>query len=672
MNTLNTLTACILLAALGLTGCRNDNYSVSQPHASEVIEQQQSSIVGNITDTSGNPLAGAEVQIGKRSVTTDGSGAYSLSLDDVKSAAVALVKKSGYLTMGREFRMAPKRSHNLDISLSPDQIVTAFSASAGVTELQISGAQVTIPADAIINADGSNYTGTVDIAANYYNPDSIKGARSFTQPFAGQDADGSNQTSLVTVGVIDIKLTEPDTGAELDLKDGSMATLVYPEASTDQDLPSIPLWYYDEEQTIWVKDGIAIRQADGSYKGEVSHFTLWNLDIPVNKYDAFIEGCVIDARTKQPITEEFESKIVGRGYFNIFEAHQEGKFSLNVPFNTPLMMSEYNSTVTFDPIEISALRMGETYQVNDSECIEVSVIDSDNVVDLNDHVANVFDELPPEPTAATENETMLIGYEVNLDVAFLDKNNATTLEDVTIVTKAFTSNTVQFLVDRLVSDEIDERSQPYLDVINQPRILTSQGLSQAQIETDIGDKSKYEFLNATFNNNQLIQSLDNGLILTLTLADTSLSGRKIGDVLSNQFYEGTNNPIVNELNNLPSSLSVFDNDASCKVMISDEANMDYIDINAIGYNRGFDNQVSFFYNPIQDTWADIPWAARMERNKLGVSKALVSKDNQVFEAEYYWADFIGLSEAEKNECYAYNEAAKAQILAAIQTAYPTL
>ena len=254
MNKFNTLTASMLVTALSLTACNNDNDTVIQPNETEINDQQQL-ISGTVIDANGNPIVGADVKVDKRSVLTDNAGTYSLNLDNKASNAVILVRKLGYLTMAREVKIESKRAHHLDITLTPDQITSAFAANAGVNNLQVSGAEVSIPANSIVNADGNDYTGTVNIAANYYNPDSIEGARSFAQPFTGQNEDGSQQTNLVTVGVLDVKLTDPATGATLNLKEGAQATLVYPEVTTDQNLPSIPLWYYDEEKTIWVKDG---------------------------------------------------------------------------------------------------------------------------------------------------------------------------------------------------------------------------------------------------------------------------------------------------------------------------------------------------------------------------------------------------------------------------------
>lgn len=405
MTRLNVLTTSLLAAALSLSACGgDDNKSVSQPDTPEVVEQQQT-ISGTITDADGNPIGGTNVTVGSQTVLTDSSGTYLATLENVASNTVILIKKAGYLTTARELTVLPDQSYNLDISLTADQVTTAFDSRSGLTALPVSGAKVTIPASSVVNLDGSDFTGTVQVAANYYNPDSIEGMRAFAQPFTGQDADGSDQTDLVTVGVIDVKLTDPATGAELDLKDGASATLSFPEASTDQDLASIPLWYYDEDQLIWIKDGVATRQADGSYQGEVSHFTLWNLDFPVGDYPATIEGCIIDAVTKQPFVGDFSAYLYGRGYVNLSSgiASDEGSFSTKIPINTPITLIPGNPKIEFDPVNIPALGLDDTYQINDGRCIEVSSIEINKIVDYNDTWQGYFETLPPQPITVTPN-----------------------------------------------------------------------------------------------------------------------------------------------------------------------------------------------------------------------------------------------------------------------------
>jgi len=51
--------------------------------------------------------------------------------------------------------------------------------------------------------------------------------------------------------------------------------------ATEATADSIPLWYYDYAQGIWIEEGYATRLADGTYEGTVSHPGTWSLGQPV-------------------------------------------------------------------------------------------------------------------------------------------------------------------------------------------------------------------------------------------------------------------------------------------------------------------------------------------------------------------------------------------------------
>lgn len=688
MTKFNTLTASILVATLSLTACGDDNDSVVQPNQPNTNPQQQQ-LNGVIKDTTGSPVVGAEVKIGNRTVSTDNSGAYSLTLDQSTSDAVVLVRKSGYLTMAREFKVTPKKLHKLDITLTADQVISAFATNAGINDLQVSGAKVSIPANSIVKADGSSYNGTVNVAANYYNPDSIQGAQSFAQPFAGQDADGNEQTNLITVGVIDVKLTDPATGAKLDLKAGTTATLTYPEVSTDQNLPTIPLWYYDEEKTVWVKDGVATRQADGSYQGRVTHFTLWNLDIPLNDYYALLEGCVIDAKTKQPyIKDDFGGQVRGRGgFFNAGGADSAGKFSIKVPFNTPLTLSPYIYSAKFNAIQIPALAQNSTYKINGGDCIEIGAAVDSNDIDLNNSaIGGNFDNLPLAPVPVTPtpsipetpfqppvtgNTAGLIGYTFGFEADSYTLSGLENISFSTLSTKS--SNALTVLEKSLYVQQAYNGFEPENFLL-----LTTLGISPAfRYSVTAEDDLNIEQFNAVFNNNRYTQSLSNGYISTVTYSDVSLSGQKIGSVLAlennNDYYNDIPDSVVSTLNNLPSSLSVFNSGASCKKALTSSVNVDYIDLSYKLPNLTFEKAIEGFTNATRGTWTGIPWIADVrDIDDEDDSAAVVNYNNEVYAASYNEASLQGLKESEKDDCGIYNEVAKNQILTALRTAFPTL
>ena len=697
------LSASVLAAMLGLSGCGGDD-STSAPVENPTTVNEQSTISGTIVDASGTPLANTTVKMGDTLFTTDNTGSYRFELPtlDAATKTVVFVKKSGYLSTARELVLLPEQSYQLDVTLSPDQVSTAFSSSAGITDLLVSGATVSIPANGVSYADGTPFTGTVNIAANYYNPDSVEGAQSFAQPFMGQNADGSDETGLVTVGVIDVKLTDPATGNELNLASGTRATLTYPAASTDQDLDSIPLWYYDEDKMIWVKDGSATRQADGSYRGEVSHFTLWNLDIPLNQAKALVKGCIVDAGTKVPFTDAFVAEVYGRGHFNSGYADRQGKFSFYVPVNTPLTLSPMLDSIDFDDVAIPALASDVTYNINDGVCIDVRSIN----VDVEEKEKRPFNytqafedslgTLPAPPVEFTPptlpdpiNPPMgnnpglrnIIGYDFSLEVSYdvdnQNSNDSMRIDDILMTTIYNADMGTSFIEKSLYGYGYDiyDTTTELLNRYDEGLILTPQGISDS-LDFILFDQDTIiaTFLNSHLINNQWTQSLSNGFTSTSFMSDTPLTGQRIGDVLAriNNDPDDTYNNIptgfVQKLNALPTDLSVFKNGASCKVEVSGSVNTNSIlingEINASRYEQ------DYIDSPLKGTWAGIPWGRYPTEDYSW--NTYVKYNNGLYAGNYRDTGFENVSLAEQDDCVLYNEAAKAQILAAIEAAYPEL
>lgn len=235
---------------------------------------KQATLQGRVT-LSGAPVAGAQVQAGDLSATTDADGRFRVDFADPPASVLLLVRSAGRLTMAKSAGLAPGQTTTQDVALQAADVQRTFLSADGVIAV-VNGAVIDIPTNAIQDASGAPYTGPVVLVASYRNPTTAAGVDAFPQPYEGDS--GGTRFNLQTVGVIEATLATPD-GRPLQLR--QPATLVYPGVSAiDRGTASIPLWYYDEARALWVREGDAARQTDGSYLGNVSHFTAWNLDVP--------------------------------------------------------------------------------------------------------------------------------------------------------------------------------------------------------------------------------------------------------------------------------------------------------------------------------------------------------------------------------------------------------
>ncbi len=352
---LASVTACALIACGGGGGD-----STTTPVIPVTAAPAATLVAGKVLGATGTPIAGATISAAGAFLTTGSDGSYTFSLDSATTTTtVVLVKKTGYATTAKEMPIASGTTTQINLQLFANQVSTTFSGVSSAS-IPVNGATVTIPANAVKLADGGNYTGTVSIGASYYSPDTLQGVQAFAGPYTGVDAAGTSP--IISMGFIEVKLTDA-SGSPLQLKIGSPATLTFPASSNSANTTSVPMWFYDETAKIWKNEGSAARQADGSYQGSVTHFTIWNVDF--KGATATIKGCLRDA-AGQPISNVGSAGLRSTGWSQTLFLRDPagtapGDFTiLNVPANLPLELYSASSPSTFTALAIPAIAPGTT------------------------------------------------------------------------------------------------------------------------------------------------------------------------------------------------------------------------------------------------------------------------------------------------------------------------
>jgi len=328
---------CLAVAAAMLTACKKDDGNgpdIEDPDEPVTVVMQDVALSGTVRDTDGNPLSGVRVSTGSLNATTGADGVFTFDkAGTVDKRAVIQFDKSGYFTLTRsgpkadEMNIAAtlQRKGNGNASLQ-----TSFSSAEAKT-LSVAGMEVSIPASALVKADGSSYSGNVTADMFYLDPNN----GDFTELMPGGDLSAirtnNSEVQLLSYGMTEVSLTD-NAGNALQMKEGASSELTFPIPDGMENNPpaTIPLWYFDEDKGIWIEEGTATLRGN-VYVGSVTHFSWHNLDVPAERVT--IKGKVTDCEDK-PVTYIKISVEQTAAVTN-----SKGEYSVFVPANTPVTLT---------------------------------------------------------------------------------------------------------------------------------------------------------------------------------------------------------------------------------------------------------------------------------------------------------------------------------------------
>ncbi len=266
--------AALLLFVLSIASCRKASDFPTAANNSNI----STTLIGEVTDEVGQPIAGASVTASGTIATTDANGLFSIPNAVVPSGrAFAIVKKAGYFNNARAAMPTANGVTYMQLSLASNTGTNTQSISGGGKVVLPSGASISLPVNGVVNSAGIVYTGIVSVSAKHISPGDANFDRLFAGDLVGQQTDGS-QTLLTSEGVVIAELHDA-SGNILQPRPGFPATLTVPIAAAHQSTApaTIPLWYFDEALGMWKEEGSAARVGN-SYIGTVQHFSAWNYD----------------------------------------------------------------------------------------------------------------------------------------------------------------------------------------------------------------------------------------------------------------------------------------------------------------------------------------------------------------------------------------------------------
>ena len=275
----------ILMLFIGLASCHKDEPGdtevTQQPgFTPEVITATTGDVLGYVYDEAGDPVSGATVRMLKENTTTDAYGVFKFKSVELDQQGTYLtVRKDGYILGSDMIFGLEDGEHAVRVRMMALSETGSFTSSTGGTVTVEGGGQVVFAANSVETADGEAYTGEVKVTAKRLASDDPFLSDMMPGGLLATDADGSTRT-LGTMGMVAVELRST-TGAELNLKPGTTAQVVFPIAADQQTgaPDEIDLWSFDESLGLWIEEGTATRVGD-TYEAEVSHFSFWNCDAP--------------------------------------------------------------------------------------------------------------------------------------------------------------------------------------------------------------------------------------------------------------------------------------------------------------------------------------------------------------------------------------------------------
>jgi len=302
MQALSALSRWLIIPflATALVACSDDDDDGGDEPVPEVLGSVSGTVIDYYT---GEPVSGATVRISAgedgsllAEVATGDDGAY--SADDLALSArlVVAAEAEGYsadaVTVATTTDAPDAVAESLELLAA--HLVEDFDPATARDFVVEGETLLSLPADALVDADGQPASGSVTATLTILDPsgdtDVMPGALETL-------TDDGSTAPIESFGALDVRFVDAD-GAPLQLAEGSSATISIPLASgtrASQAPESIPLYWYDETAGYWVEEGsAALTQTDAGwvYLGTVAHFTTWNAD---QTYDTIlINGCVQD------------------------------------------------------------------------------------------------------------------------------------------------------------------------------------------------------------------------------------------------------------------------------------------------------------------------------------------------------------------------------------------
>jgi hypothetical protein len=286
-------------------------------------------ISGQILDLMSQPVEGASIALDQLNRISDVNGFFYYENVQVDSKrAVLRVNKDGFFEGGQAIFPTKESNAPLQIQLMEKTVLANFNGLAGGEITLADGVILDIPADAVLNQNGTGFSGEVQISAYSLNPGFLEGLQRMPSDLKGITT-VANEKLLESFGVFLFDWSDLNN-QKLTIVPGKKVTMKFPISNGVGAQVSSPLglWYFDVAANTWKEEGTATLQ-NGNYVAEIGVTGFWNIAIPHDfiSVKGVLKNQSDEILSNMPFNIEIENGgVLGYGYTDV-----EGKFNANVP-----------------------------------------------------------------------------------------------------------------------------------------------------------------------------------------------------------------------------------------------------------------------------------------------------------------------------------------------------
>lgn len=351
-----------IIISLFLMACSGGSNQKKAQGAEPLDNEPSDEIVDNfISGQVSNYLTGENLQniyvsASEQTTVTNAEGRYAFSGNVPEGKLLVTFSGKGMAEYADVLYLDKNTANNiLNVSLLPVGTSLSFDPNLPQTLTDShSSASVSVPANSLIQQDGSSPQG--DVTLNLTNINPAQNINLMPGEMIDANAGSNSEPALIeSFGAITATF-EDSAGNDLNLKQGSVSTIHIPLSDKSDNPPAtIPLYYYDKTSGLWVEEGSANLMQDGDnayYEGEVSHFSTWNADAQFEQ--VLIHGCIEDIHGKRLSNMNIVAQ--GNDYSGSANtvSDEQGNFSVPVKTNSSLRVFGFQLGLRTNFIDINA------------------------------------------------------------------------------------------------------------------------------------------------------------------------------------------------------------------------------------------------------------------------------------------------------------------------------